>query len=162
MSGNLFGFDASKVEPQTGFEAIPVGKYPAIITESEMKETKAHDGEYLQFTFEIVGDKFAGRLLWARLNLKNKNDTAVKIAQAELSAICRAVGKLTPGDSSELHNIPLMIDVKMDKPGEQGEARNKIGGYHPMADAAHASAKVAEVLTTSGTTTATPPWAKKS
>ncbi len=159
MSGNLSGFDANTVEPQTGFEPIPVGRYPAIITESAMKPTKSGEGEYLQLTFEIIGEKFAGRLLWTRLNLKNKSAEAVKIAQAELSAICRAVGVMTPKDSSELQNIPLQIDVKMDKPGENGEARNKIGGYHPATGAAHSSAKVAETIA-QASENLKPAWAK--
>ena len=50
----LSGFDASQVEPTDEFEAIPAGKYPAVITDSEFKETKAGTGTYLQFAFEII------------------------------------------------------------------------------------------------------------
>ena len=56
--------------------------------------------------------EFKGRNLWARLNLDNPNEIAVKIARAELSALCRAVGVLEPKDSVELHNLPLVISVK--------------------------------------------------
>jgi hypothetical protein len=157
--GNLDGFDANNVEPQTGFEPIPVGKYPAIITESEMKATKSGEGEYLQLTFEVVGEQYKGRRLWARLNLKNKNETAVKIAQAELSAICRAVGVMTPSDSSQLHNIPLQIDVGMEKNKENGEMTNRLKGYHPAAGAAH-SAPVVAAKIASAPPTARPAWAK--
>ena len=38
---NLNGFDANTVEPTTDFEAIPAGRYLAIITESQMKPTKS-------------------------------------------------------------------------------------------------------------------------
>ena len=105
---NLGGFNASEVEPAS-FDAIPAGKYQAVITESERKETKSGTGEYLQLTFEIIEGDFKGRKLWARLNLSNPNQQAVQIARGELSAICRAVNVLQPGDSVELHNLPLTI-----------------------------------------------------
>ena len=68
------------------------------------------------------------RLLWARLNLDNPNATAVQIARAELSAICRAVGVLAPNDSVELHNLPLVIHVRCKKRKDTGELTNEIKG----------------------------------
>ena len=50
---NLQGFDANQVEPTTEFDPLPAGKYPAVITESEFKPTKAGTGRYLQLTFHI-------------------------------------------------------------------------------------------------------------
>jgi len=93
---NLNGFDAHEVDPVVGFDPIPASKYLVVITESEMKPTKSGAGQYLQFTFQILEGKHKGRLLWARLNLDNANATTVKIARAELSAICRAVGVMAP------------------------------------------------------------------
>jgi hypothetical protein len=48
---DLRGFDANQVEPSSDFEPVPAGKYLAVITESEMKPTKAGTGHYLQLTF---------------------------------------------------------------------------------------------------------------
>ena len=128
----LSGFDASQVEPTDEFEAIPAGKYPAVITDSEFKETKAGTGTYLQFAFEIIDGDYKGRLLWSRLNLDNPNETAVKIAQQELSAICRAVGVLTPQDSAELHNLPLVVHVRCRKRPDTDDLTNEIRGYSPL------------------------------
>src|SRR5262245_3054907 len=100
----LNGFNANDVDPNFAFEAIPAGKYLAVITESEMKPTKAGVGQYLQFTFQVLEGEYKGRLVWSRLNLDNPNATTVKIARAELSAICRAIGVPAPKDSAELHN----------------------------------------------------------
>jgi hypothetical protein len=126
---NLNGFDANRVEPTTDFDPLPAGKYLAVITESEMKPTKAGTGSYLQLTFEILDGPHKGRKVWARLNLANSNETTVKIAQAELSAICRAVGVLAPNDSVELHNLPLVIAVKCKKRADTGEITNEVKGY---------------------------------
>ena len=126
---DLNGFDARNVEPAADFEAIPAGKYLAVITESEMKETKAGTGRYLQLTFTIIEGEYKNRILWARLNLNNPNATAVKIARAELSAICHAVGVMSPRDSVELHNLPLLITVKCKKREDTGEIVNEVKGY---------------------------------
>lgn len=126
---DLRGFDANNVEPAGDFEPIPPGKYLAVITESEFKPTKAGTGSYLQLTFQITDGPCANRLLWARLNLDNPNDTARKIAQGELSAICRAVAVLAPNDSVELHNLPLVIHVRCKKRSDTGEIANEIKGY---------------------------------
>jgi len=126
---NLSGFDANRVEPSADYDPLPAGKYLAVITESEMKPTKAGTGQYLQLTFEILDGQFKGRKVWARLNLANSNEMTVKIAQAELSAICRAVGVLAPNDSVELHNLPLVITVKCKKRDDTGDVTNEIKGY---------------------------------
>ena len=147
---DLRGFDANQVEPTAALDPIPAGKYPAVITESEMKPTKNGSGSYLQLTFQVIEGDYHNRVLWARLNLDNPNATAVKIAQAELSAICRAVGVLAPRDSTELHNLPLVIHVRCKKRADTGELTNEIKGYAkkdqpPAAGAAQ-------------TTNSTPPW----
>jgi hypothetical protein len=126
---NLNGFNANEVEPAVGFDPIPAGKYLAVITESGMKPTKSGAGNFLELTFQVLEGEFKGRLLWARLNLDNPNATTVKIARAELSAICRALGVMAPKDSVELHNLPLIITVAHKKRQDTGEITNVIKGY---------------------------------
>ena len=148
---NLNGFDASQVEPSASFDPIPAGKYLAAITESEMKATKTGAGSYLQMTFTVLDGEYKNRMLWARLNLNNPNVTAVKIARSELSALCRAVGVLQPRDSVELHNIPLLITVKVKKRTDNDELTNEVKGYEPKAVAAGQPQQAP-------TADSTPPW----
>jgi hypothetical protein len=122
-------FDANEVDPNVGFEVLPQGRYLAVITESEMKPTKKGGGSYLKFTFQILEGEYKGRLLWAQLNLDNTSETTVRIARAELSAICRAVGVMAPRDSIELHGIPLLITVGHKKRNDTGELGNTIRAY---------------------------------
>jgi hypothetical protein len=121
-------FNAAQVEPMAELEAVPAGKYTAVIVDSEIKPTKAGNGSYLELTFEVAEGEHKGRKLWARLNLDNPNPTAVKIARAELSSLCRSVGVMEPKDSCELHGIPLVVTVKQ-KADPDGEVRNEIKGY---------------------------------
>ena len=126
---NLNGFNATEVEPTTSFEPLPAGKYLAAITEPEMKPTKSGSGSYLQLVFTILEGEYKNRILWARLNLNNPNATAVKISRSELSAICHAVGVMQPRDSVELHNLPLVIAVKLKRREDTGDLTNEVRGY---------------------------------
>jgi hypothetical protein len=146
---DLRGFDANQVEPTNDFEPIPAGKYLAVITDSEMKPNKAGTGHYLQLAFQIIDGPYKNRFLWARLNLDNPNATAVQIARAELSAICRAVGVLAPNDSVELHDLPLVIHVKCKKRADTGEITNVISGY---------SRKEPHPISTQAPINNVPPW----
>jgi hypothetical protein len=145
----LQDFNANEVEPSADFEPIPAGKYLAVITESEVKPNKAGTGSYLQFTFQIIEGEYKGRFLWSRLNLDNPNETAVKIARAELSSICRAVGVMAPKDSIELHDLPLVISVKCKKRKDTDEVVNEIKGYSKKESAAGQPIQAANN---------TPPW----
>ena len=155
----IINFNANEVEPSKAFDPIPAGKYIAVITDSEMKETRAGTGRYLQLEFEITDGEYAGRKLWSRLNIENQNAEAVRMARADLSAICRAVNVLTPNDSIDLHNLPLVIKVHCRKDKNTGEITNDIRGYEsranyrpePKASAAPTTVQTAHVPSK-------PPW----
>ncbi len=153
-------FNANEVEPSTGVDPIPAGKYLAVITESEMKPTKTSNGQYLQLEFEIIEGDYKGRKVWARLNLENANADAVRIARADLSAICRAVNVLQPRDSVELHNLPLMITVRCRK-NQDEEIVNEIRGYAPREQITGAAAANPAVPPPQTGADSAPPWARK-
>lgn len=152
---STLNFNAETVEPSVPFEALPAGKYIAIITESDMKDTRSGNGRYLQLEFEITEGEYSGRKVWTRLNLENSNPDAVKYARADLAAICRAVNVLHPADSVELHNLPLQITVKCRK-NQDDEIINEVKSFAPVPAAA--PAPVAATPQTG--TNSTPPWAR--
>ena len=137
---NLNGFDASQVEPNTPFEPIPAGKYLAVILASEMKATKDNAGQYLELKFQVVDGPYKNRTVFSRLCIAHPNDLTEKIAKGHLSAICRAVGVMTPRDSVELHNLPMVVTVKVKKREDNGEMTNEVTGYEPRAAATQAAA----------------------
>ncbi len=118
-------FDASSIEPSSGYDVLPPGKYLAQIVASEMRATKDGLGQYLYLEVDVIEGQYAGRKLFDRLNLINANADAVQIAQRTLSSICRAVGKLQVGNSEQLHLIPLIADVRVRPPkGMYGESNS--------------------------------------
>ncbi len=112
---NLNGFNANEVEPTTSFEPLPAGTYIAAISASEMKPTKKGDGSYLELEFTVLEGECHGRKAWDRLCINHPNELTQRIARGNLSAIYRSVGVLQPGDSAQLHNLPLIITVKCKK-----------------------------------------------
>ena len=146
-------FDAEKVAPAGDRTPIPAGDYRCVIVKSDWKPTKSGDGKYLEFTFQVIDEGPAkGRMLWARLNLQNPNAQAVEIARGELSAICRAVGKMHVRDTAELHDVPLMVAVAVKKREDTGDLTNEVKGYKTVAAAM--AAKPAEP----GGATGKPSW----
>lgn len=147
---DLNGFNAAEVEPNATYEPIPAGWYKVVFTEAEEKPTKAQTGSYLQISAEVIEGEYQGRKLIERLNLNNPNSTAVEIAQRTLSSICRGVGVMTPRDSSDLLNKPIMAKVAVKPADGQYGPSNEIKGYEPPngGEAAPAPAPAAS----------TPPW----
>lgn len=127
-------FDAEKVEPNSGFDPMPAGDYEAIIVSSELKETKSQPpGKYLKLELQILSGQFQNRKVWDQLNLVNhgaNKEKTEQIAKGTLSAICRAVNVLTPKNSSELHNKPLRITLKIEDDPQYGK-KNVVKGYKP-------------------------------
>lgn len=127
---DLGGFDASKVDPNAGFPVLPAGDYDVVLVKSDKKATKDGNGAYLNLEFQILSGPHQNQRLFEMLNLWNKSEKAVQIARGTLSEICRAVGVLTPKDSSELHGKPLRAKVVITKSDQYGD-QNKIKSYKP-------------------------------
>ena len=153
----LLNFNANEVEPNAPFEVIPAGKYNAVIVESEMKATRAGTGRYLKLVFEITDGEYAGRKLFASINLENPNQDAVRIGRAELSAVCHAVNVLDLQDTVQLHNLPMVITVRVKK-NQDGEPTNEVRGYEVAAVVRTPAAPPAAQPRPAAS--ATPPWAK--
>jgi hypothetical protein len=148
---NLNGFDANTVEPTSSFDPLPAGKYLAAITGTEMKPTKNGDGSYLEIELTVLEGPHKDRKVWDRLCLVHPNAQTVKIARGNLSALCRAIGVMQPRDSVELHNIPLLVTVRVKKREDTGELTNEVKGYAKKETAAGKPQQAAP-------TDSTPPW----
>jgi hypothetical protein len=152
------GFDATKVDPNVGFDVVPAGEYDVIIVTSKVESTKKGDGRLLNLELQILTGQFQNRKLFDRLNLWNPSDKATQIARGTLSAICRAVNVLTPKDTSELHGKPLRIKVTVSDSPEFGK-RNEVKGYKPRDGAPVQPAAAAQPgSTTAAESASQAPW----
>ena len=148
MSGNLseLGFNASTVEPASGYEPLPAGDYEVVITASDTQNTKAGTGKFVNLELQVLEGRYKGRKLFDRLNLWNPSSKAVEIAMATLSSICRAVNVLTPRDTSDLHNRPLLAKVVLTNDPQYGP-KNEVRGYKARTSVQAAMAETTQQMT---------------
>lgn len=147
-----FQFNAANVAPQESIAPIPAGVYLAQVVESDVAPLKSGAGRALKLTFQILSGPYANRKVWASLNVEHRGSAdAERIAQAQLSALCHAVGVINLQDTTQLHMKPVQIRVKVrkDESGQYGD-RNEVNGYEaangagvPTAPAARQAAPAA-------------------
>ena len=118
MAQLLQAFNAQQFDPKQGGGSLPVGRHPCIIESSEVKANKANDGGYLQLNVKLIDGPQMGTTGAYRLNLYHSNPQTAEIAHRQLSAICHVIGVFNVQDSSQLHNIPFIIEVGLQK-GEE-------------------------------------------
>lgn len=117
---------------KTDFSPLPNGTYKAVIKDSQGKTSKAGH-PYLSFTIEVIDGPHKGRLLWGNVNNEHPNETTRRIANGTLRAMVDAVGKKQISDTSELHNLPLLVEVTQQKRQDTGEMQNRIKSYRSLA-----------------------------
>ena len=144
-------FNAAEVDT-TSRDAIPSGTYEAVVTDSETRATKSGTGMGINLAFEIVSEGPAkGRKVFAWINYENANAKAQQIGREELASLCKAVGVVNLTDTAQLHNLPLMITVGIDR---NDPTRNVIRAY--KAKAAQAAQSAQRTPQASGAA----PWAR--
>jgi hypothetical protein len=126
MESFAWNFNANEITPRQGGGAHPVGnKFPFRITNVEVTPTKDNSGGML--VVELTSDTGS---IKNRYNLWNANDTARKIAQEQLSALCHAVGifQIGPRQGQELVGGRGLMDIGFQK-GSEPSAEKPEGGY---------------------------------
>lgn len=118
MFGNN-GFDANAEENNQVRDLIPKGEYPAVLVNAVQKDTKDGKGKYLSMDFQIVRGQFQNKHVFENLNIwlaetDEKKKTAVQIAKAKLSELCKMTNVLNPKDPSEFYGkeVVLKLDVR--------------------------------------------------
>ena len=147
-------FNAAEIDT-TSRDAIPSGTYEAVITDSEMKATKNGLGMGINLTFEIISDGPAkGRKVFVWINYEHPKVEAQRIGREELASLCKAVGVANLTDTNQLHNLPLLVTVGLDK---NDSTRNVIKKY--AAKAVSASSATQQTQHPAAATGAAP-WAR--
>ena len=144
-------FNAAEIDT-TSRDAIPSGTYEAVVTDSEMKATKNGLGMGINLTFEIVSEGPAkGRKVFVWINYEHPKVEAQRIGREELASLCKAVGVSNLTDTNQLHNLPLLITVGLDK---NDSSRNVVKKYASKATPA------ASVTQRPAAATGAAPWAR--
>lgn len=150
-------FSAHSVEPMAprSYDPLPPGDYDMMIIDSAVKATKNGTGHYLELSMQVISGEHSGRRHWERLNVSNPNKTAEDIAKKALAALCLAVGKPEMEDSEELHDIPFIAVVEIDR---KEPDRNRITGYMAATAMAPAPAAPARQAAPAAPAKSARPW----
>jgi hypothetical protein len=124
-----FNFNAASVEPMQPrtYGPLPAGDYEMIIVKSDVRAVKPPKvGHFVELEMQVLSGEFSGRRHWERLNIDNQNKQAEEIAKAALASLCFAVGVTDMTDTVQLHDIPFVAHVEIDR---KEPDRNRIMGY---------------------------------
>lgn len=136
-----FMFNAAAVEPTAPMGAVPAGTYNVQLEDAKVIPVKsdASQSQY-ELTFVIIDGQYKGRKGWMYLNIHNPDEQKRAMAQADLSAICRAVNVIQLNDMEQLCGRPLTCEFKLVKGTEQyPDDKNKLRNFKPYAGPAAAS-----------------------
>jgi hypothetical protein len=136
-------FDVTAYEAQpvrSGWDPLPPGDYTACVTSTEVKPTKAGNGEYIELTIEIMDGDFSGRKIWERLNINNPSEQTVQIARSQLNQLATALGQVPLKDTDQLLEIPFTLTLDIDR---KDNTRNRVMGYSSASSAPRVAAKPA-------------------
>ena len=151
-------FNAAEVQPSS-FDALPAGTYEAVIANSEAKPMKSGNGMGFNFEFEIISGDCKGRKVFSWITFEHRTSPqAQQIGREQLSALCRAVGVTQLNDTVQLHNLPLMITLGIDK---NDPTRNVVKAYKPKGGTGGAPTPTTSVQQQAGAAAGgTAPWAR--
>ena len=107
--------------------ALPAGEYVLLCEKSEVKETNAKNGEYLNLKFVVAFGEHAGRPVWDIFTLKSQSSKAVGIGALKMRSIVRAMElDINDIDSDDFVGRTVVADIEM----ERGEpTRNRVMNY---------------------------------
>lgn len=121
-------FNVSEIAPAQEFKPLPEGHYETVITDSDVRQTRAGNGSYIVLEFEVTEGEYKSRRLWGRYNIENTNRDAVEIGRSQFAAVCQAAGVPNATDTSQLHNRTVILSVKCRKRRDSDEFENIIAG----------------------------------
>ena len=107
--GNFF--DRAAEELRQEYQVIPEGNYEAVLVDSTIRDSKAGK-QYLNLEFKIRNGEFQNRSVYGRYMIYDTG-AAGQIARNRLQELENATGIIKPSDSSEWHDIPIVISIQV-------------------------------------------------
>ena len=154
-------YSAAELLPSQSYDLLPSGWYTCIITEAELKATKAGTGEYIKVRYDITGPSGQGRVVFGNFNIKNPNPKAEEIGRQQLGDLMRALGLSAVHDTDQLINGHLTIKVDIRPASGEYNAQNEVKGWKSNTASLPPQPSKPDAPAGAPVTKAAPPWAKK-
>ena len=137
------------------FSPLPDGWYAVTISEADLKQTKAGNGQYIKMRLDVTGPSHQGRVVFSNINIRNPNPKAEEIGNQQLGELLRAIGLPKIEDTDQLIGRSLSVKL-VTRSSEQYGDQNEVKAYKAVGGSSAAPAP-----TTTAPAKAAPPWAKK-
>lgn len=114
--------------PENEFMPLPAGEYTVVVESMNIIEWEGGQknvkeitpsmeysaNDQIEVCYNLIGDKFSGRLHYDSLRMWHSNEKAANIARARFNDLCKVCGKSasTLENFCELYNKPLVITLK--------------------------------------------------
>jgi hypothetical protein len=153
-------FNAQDLPEAMGFDPLPAGWYQADISESELKDTAAGNGQYIKLKLTITGPTHQGRVVFTNLNIRNPNPKAEEIGLGQLRSLMAAIGLASVQDTDQLIGGSCEIKLTI-KQSEQYGPQNEVKGFKAIGGAGSSMpAPAANAESKPAAAAAKPPWQK--
>jgi hypothetical protein len=110
-------------QEDTGGMLYPPGEFMVRIESTEIKDTKAGDGQYILVTMMGLDGDMAGREIIDRINFNNPNPLAVEIAQRTMGQLAFILQKPL-SDNEQLNGLECKLKITVTPPKNGKEAGN--------------------------------------
>lgn len=114
---------------QESNDALPAGKYRAMVTQVEDRETKSGTGRYLLIKYQVIEGEYANWYTTDMINYQNENPKAQTIGWQQLKKLVAAIWSEFPEEftASDLENQTVTILTKTEE--YNGRLQSKVKGY---------------------------------
>lgn len=121
---NAYDFNLDDVQgqlPVSGPEGLPV-----VITDSPLVESKNKQGSFfIELHLRVIEGEYAGTDGVWRLNVRNENETAERIAWESLAKVAAVIGCPIFNATEELHGIPFrVVTIERNYTNQNGEIKS--------------------------------------
>lgn len=128
-------FNADEHEGVADFKALPNGKYPVEITDTDVVRNSNDTGTLIKITHKVYEGEFKGRILWKNINYTHETSPqAQEIGENELANLLTSVGMnvLPDNDTEHLHGKKVMAKVTFKKATATQPEGNDVKMYYPV------------------------------
>lgn len=110
-------------QEDTGGMLYPPGEFMVRIESTEIKDTKAGDGQYILVNMIGLDGDMAGREIIDRINFSNPNPMAVEIAQRTMGQLAYILQQPL-SDNEQLNNLECILKITVTPPKNGKDAGN--------------------------------------
>ena len=132
MNLSQFTGQLNEVVESTGFEALPVGKYLAVIDKVEVKSNSKNTGSLFAIDMTIAEGEYTNRTIKHSFNLSNPSAIAVQISQQQLKQLGVAINPaadLNNVDEGYFLNKVIVLDLAISPAKGDYAAGNNVKNF---------------------------------